>query len=80
MYVSATLNCLAILLRTRPFLSSKILGAILNFNPFHLHDGGMGLAQKLQLRSLEKTIRIFFYSILKRYVMSDITYFRKTTD
>ena len=31
--VDATLNCLAILIRTRPPISTKIISAILNFNP-----------------------------------------------
>lgn len=65
-YLTATINCLGALLRTRPSTFNKIISAVLNFNPFRQVNGPMSIKSRLQVKSLEKTIRILLLTVIKR--------------
>lgn len=65
-YVTATLNCVGVLLRTRPAISSRILNAVLGFNPFTLADGGLGPRVRVQVKSIERSVRAFLTNLIKR--------------
>ncbi|KAK4136682.1 hypothetical protein BT67DRAFT_187943 [Trichocladium antarcticum] len=64
--VDATLNCLSILIRTRPNTSSRIINTVLNFNPLKLANSPMTPKNKVLMRSMEKTTRMFLTHLLKR--------------
>ncbi|KIW87757.1 uncharacterized protein Z519_11731 [Cladophialophora bantiana CBS 173.52] len=55
--VDATLNCLAVLIRTRPPISTKIVSAILNFNPLKQANSPMNPRLMVIVRSMERTTR-----------------------
>lgn len=55
--VDATLNCLAILIRSRPPISTKIVSAILNFNPMKQANAPMTPRLMVVVRSMERTTR-----------------------
>ena len=55
--VDATLNCLAVLIRSRPPLSTKIISAILGFNPMKLANAPMTPRLMVIVRSMERTTR-----------------------
>ena len=55
--VDATLNCLATLIRTRPPISTKIVSAILNFNPLKQGNAPMTPRLMVIVRSMERTTR-----------------------
>lgn len=67
--VDATLNCLSILIRTRPNTSNRILNTVLNFNPLKLANSPMTPKTRVLVRSLEKTTRMFLTHLLRRYVI-----------
>ncbi|KAK3309660.1 uncharacterized protein B0T15DRAFT_11088 [Chaetomium strumarium] len=64
--VDATLNCLSILMRTRPSTSNRILNTVLNFNPLKLANSPMTPKTRVLVKSLEKTTRLFLTHVLKR--------------
>ncbi|KAK4251174.1 hypothetical protein C7999DRAFT_11104 [Corynascus novoguineensis] len=64
--VDATLNCLSILIRTRPNTSNRILNTVLNFNPLKLANSPMTPKTRVLVRSLEKTTRMFLTHLLRR--------------
>jgi symplekin len=66
--VTATLNGLGGLLRTRPSVANRILNAVINFNPFRLANSPMTPTNKMMMRSMEKTVVVFLQHTLKRYV------------
>jgi symplekin len=53
--VDATLNCLAILIRSRPAVANKILAAVLSFNPFRAASTTMTPRLHVIYRSMERT-------------------------
>ncbi|OAL35224.1 hypothetical protein AYO20_05478 [Fonsecaea nubica] len=55
--VDATLNCLAVLIRTRPAISTKIVSAILNFNPMKQANAPLTPRMVVIVRSMERTTR-----------------------
>jgi symplekin len=55
--VDATLNCLAILIRSRPSISTKIVSAILNFNPMKQANSPMTPRLMVIVKSMERTTR-----------------------
>ena len=65
--VDGTLNCLMILVRTRPSVANKIVSAVLNFNPFKSASPPFTPKAKILLKSMERTIRAFLLNILRRY-------------
>nr|CDP22686.1 Putative Pre-tRNA-processing protein [Podospora anserina S mat+] len=68
--VDATLNCLSILIRTRPSTSNRIINCVLNFNPLKLANSPMTPKNKVLMKSMEKTTRMLMINILKRHVSS----------
>lgn len=63
--VDATLNCMAILIRTRPAIANKIITAILSFNPLKLANSPMTTRSKVIAKSLERTTRALLKNINK---------------
>lgn len=64
--VDATLNCLSILIRTRPATSNRILNALLNFNPLKLANSPLTPKTRVMIRSMEKTSRLLLIHLTKR--------------
>lgn len=64
--MDATLNCLSILVRTRPGTSNRILNALLNFNPLKLANSPLTPKSKVMIKSMEKTSRLLFMHLVKR--------------
>ncbi|SPO00910.1 related to PTA1 - pre-tRNA processing protein / PF I subunit [Cephalotrichum gorgonifer] len=64
--VNATLNCLPIIVRTRPNTSARILNTVLNFNPMKLASSPMTAKDRVQVKSMEKTTRMFLIHLVKR--------------
>ncbi|KAL2113494.1 hypothetical protein VUR80DRAFT_3656 [Thermomyces stellatus] len=64
--VDATLNCLSILVRTRPSTSNRVLNTVLNFNPMKLASSSMTPKERVQIKSMEKTARMFLIHLVKR--------------
>ena len=67
-FITATLNCVGVLLRTRPAISNRILTAIMNFNPFKLAENPLTPSLRVQVRSIERTVRAFLTNLMKRWV------------
>ncbi|PHH78786.1 hypothetical protein CDD80_6242 [Ophiocordyceps camponoti-rufipedis] len=64
--VDATLNCLSILVRTRPATSGRILGALLSFNPLQAANSPMTAKNRVMIKSMEKTSRLLLMHLSKR--------------
>ena len=64
--ITATLNCLSPLLRTRQTIANRILSAILSFNPLKQAHPQMSSKDKVQVKSVERTIRMLLLNILRR--------------
>ncbi|KAK7426147.1 hypothetical protein QQZ08_007313 [Neonectria magnoliae] len=64
--VDATLNCLSILIRTRPATSNRILNALLNFNPLKLANSPLTPKSRVMIKSMEKTSRLLLIHLTKR--------------
>ncbi|KAL1870293.1 hypothetical protein VTK73DRAFT_2668 [Phialemonium thermophilum] len=64
--VDATLNTLSILIRTRPSTSTRILNAVLNFNPLKLANSPMTPKTRVLIKSMEKTTRMLLIHLAKR--------------
>ncbi|PKS10526.1 hypothetical protein jhhlp_002279, partial [Lomentospora prolificans] len=64
--VDATLNCLSILVRTRPATSNRIVNTVLNFNPLKLANSPMTPKDRVLAKSMEKTTRMFLIHLAKR--------------
>lgn len=63
--VDATLNCLAVLIRTRPPIANKILAAVLNFNPLRSAPTAMTPRLHVIYRSMERTTFALLKFVLK---------------
>lgn len=69
LYLTATLNCLATLVRTRPSIANRIVNAIFSYKPYDAYmtsKKSLPSGTKLLLRSVERTIRIFFTHLSKQ--------------
>ncbi|KAM3481275.1 hypothetical protein MY8738_004531 [Beauveria namnaoensis] len=64
--VDATLNCLSILIRTRPETSNRIINAIFAFNPLNLAPSPLTPRSKVMIRSMEKTVRSLLVNLSRR--------------
>ncbi|PGH09617.1 hypothetical protein AJ79_05673 [Helicocarpus griseus UAMH5409] len=64
--VNATLNCLPILIRTRQSISSKIVNAVLNFNPLKQANAPMTPTTRVNIKSMERTTRALLINLSKR--------------
>ena len=63
--IDATMNCLGVLVRTRPAVANKIISAVLNFNPLKQASTGLSPKQMIIVRSLERTTRALLRNINK---------------
>ena len=70
--VNATLNCLGILIRTRPSIANKTLTAILNFNPLKQANSPMTPKLKVIIKSMERTTKALLMNVNKRYDVSTL--------
>ncbi|CAG9971238.1 unnamed protein product [Clonostachys byssicola] len=64
--IDATLNCLSILVRTRPPTANRIINALLNFDPLRLVRSPITPKMKVTVRSTEKTTRLLLIHLAKR--------------
>ncbi|RDA94151.1 hypothetical protein CP533_6587 [Ophiocordyceps camponoti-saundersi (nom. inval.)] len=64
--IDATLNCLSILVRTRPATSGRILGALLSFNPLQAATSPMTAKMRVMIKSMEKTVRLLLMHLSRR--------------
>ncbi|OAX79314.1 hypothetical protein ACJ72_06367 [Emergomyces africanus] len=64
--VNATLNCLPIMIRTRQSISSKIVNAILNFNPLKQANAPITPTIRVNIKSMERTTKALLINIIKR--------------
>ncbi|GIJ90747.1 hypothetical protein Asppvi_009709 [Aspergillus pseudoviridinutans] len=64
--VNATLNCLAVLIRTRQSVGNKIINAVLNFYPAKQVHSPLTPAIRVGVKSMERTARALFVNILKK--------------
>ncbi|KAI9842309.1 MAG: hypothetical protein M1838_003178 [Thelocarpon superellum] len=64
--VNATLNSLALLIRTRPAIANKIISALLNFNPLKQANASMTPKLRVAIRSMERTTRALMVNINKQ--------------
>ncbi|KAE8372361.1 hypothetical protein BDV26DRAFT_102196 [Aspergillus bertholletiae] len=64
--VNATLNCLAILVRTRQSIGNKIINAILSFVPARQARTPVTPAVRVGVKSMERTARALMINIMKR--------------
>lgn len=64
--VDATLNCLSILVRTRPGTSNRILNTLLSFDPLKLAQSTLTPKTKVMVKSMEKTTRLLLIHLCKR--------------
>jgi symplekin len=64
--VNATLNCLAVLIRSRPSVANKIILSILNFNPLKQANSPMTPPLRVCVKSMERTTRALLINVLKR--------------
>ncbi|KAL9601396.1 MAG: hypothetical protein Q9219_002572 [cf. Caloplaca sp. 3 TL-2023] len=64
--VNATLNCLGTLIRTRPNTANKIVNTILNFNPLKQASSPLAPKTKVQIKSMERTVRTVLLNVLRR--------------
>lgn len=67
--VSATLNSLSVLIRTRASVAAKIISVVLSFNPFTQATQPMSPKTKVMVRSMERTTKALLTNITKRSVM-----------
>ncbi|WEW58472.1 hypothetical protein PRK78_003940 [Emydomyces testavorans] len=64
--VNATLNSLAILIRIRPSISTKIINAVLSFNPLKQANAPMTPTSRVNIKSMERTTRALLINLMKR--------------
>lgn len=65
--VNATLNSLAILIRTRQSIGNKIINAILSFVPARQARTPVTPAVRVGVKSMERTARALMINIMKRW-------------
>lgn len=64
--VNATLNCLAVLIRTRQSISHKILTAVLEFNPWKQANASITPTLRIGMKSMERTTKALILNTMKR--------------
>ncbi|OLN97126.1 mRNA cleavage and polyadenylation specificity factor complex subunit pta1 [Colletotrichum chlorophyti] len=64
--VDATLNCLSVIIRSRPGTANRILNSVLNFNPLKLANSPMTPRTRVIVKSMEKTTRMLLIHLSKR--------------
>ncbi|PYH99499.1 mRNA cleavage and polyadenylation specificity factor complex subunit [Aspergillus ellipticus CBS 707.79] len=66
LFVNATLNCLAVLIRTRQSIGNKIINAIMNFLPARQVRPPITPSIRVGVKSMERTARAVMVNIMKR--------------
>lgn len=66
--VTATLNSLGGLIRSRASIANKIISSVLNFNPLKLANSPMTPKNKVMVKSMERTTRALLLNVIKKYV------------
>lgn len=72
--MDATMNCLAVLIKTRPPIQAKILTTVLNYNPLRLATGPMTPKTMVLIQSLQRTTRAllrYVHRIMPQHPMAD---------
>ncbi|KAI9719190.1 MAG: hypothetical protein M1828_006283 [Chrysothrix sp. TS-e1954] len=64
--VTATINSIGVLVRTRPPVANRILSAMLSFTPYHSATYPLDSRAKIAMKSMERTIRAFMLNLNKR--------------
>ena len=63
--ITATLNNLAQIIKSRPPLAPKVIGAVIAFNPFVKLPRAVTIHDKLMVLSVEKTTRVLLMNIMR---------------
>ena len=66
--VTATMNSMGQLQRSRASIANKIVSTVLNYNPLKLANAPMTPKTKVYIKSLAQTTKSFLVNIIKRYV------------
>lgn len=64
--ITATLNSLGSLIRTRASVANKIVSTVLNFNPLKLANSPMTSKTKVMIKSMERTVRALLVNVVKK--------------
>ncbi|KAK8218182.1 hypothetical protein IWZ01DRAFT_492218 [Phyllosticta capitalensis] len=64
--VTATLNSLGGLIRSRASIANKIISSVLNFNPLKLANSPMTPKNKVMVKSMERTTRALLLNVIKK--------------
>ncbi|KAK7521676.1 uncharacterized protein IWZ02DRAFT_442664 [Phyllosticta citriasiana] len=64
--VTATLNSLGGLIRSRASIANKIVSTVLNFNPLKLANSPMTSKNKVMVKSMERTTRALLLNVIKK--------------
>jgi symplekin len=65
--ITATINALGALIKSRVAIANKIINTILSYNPLVLAgDGSISTKHKILIRSVERTIKALFFNIMRR--------------
>jgi symplekin len=64
--LTATINSLSTLVKSRPTIVSRIVNAILQCEPYAIAKLPITVKTKIELRSIERTIRVLLTGILRR--------------
>ncbi|KAL0254366.1 hypothetical protein SLS55_009841 [Diplodia seriata] len=77
--VTATLNCLGSLIRTRASIANKIVSTVLNFNPLKLANSPMTPKSKVMIKSMERTVRALLVNVVKKLHHTRLEIFDETS-
>ena len=64
--VTATLNCLSVLIRARQSITNKIVSAILSFNPLKDISSTLTPKAKVEIKAVERTMRALLTHVYRR--------------
>ncbi|KAF2739125.1 hypothetical protein EJ04DRAFT_508857 [Polyplosphaeria fusca] len=64
--ITATLNCLGMLIQRRPLIANRILSGLFSFNPSKLANSPLTPASRLALKSIERTTRALLVNVTRR--------------
>lgn len=79
--VTATLNSLGTLVKTRASIANKIVSTVLNFNPLILAQSTpVTTKNKVMVRSMARTTMTFLKNIIAKYVMHTNVYIHPLAD
>lgn len=70
---TATLNNLSAIIKTRPPMASKIINAVLSFNPLAGAARGLTIGNRLLMVSMEKTARVLLLNVVRYHPPQYVT-------